>query len=336
MWYRLYSLQFITPVRFGADVRGAGLDQANVAGHADVLFSALCTEAAAYSQRALEKLVQAAQAGNLLLSDLLPCHKRSDQEMTLYLPRPLLPPAWETQNRAQPAEDICQDLAQWKQMNKRQYLPVHQVASYLKWLREGGDYSNAPVNCGAFVTADKVNRREPQAMPYRVTAYRFGADWGLYFIVGVTDANMLSMLDNLIDSLGCAGIGGERSSGYGKFQLFDDPIDMDQQGVYEDDAALYAMLTADDAAWYMAISVVWPTKEDLLLLDSAYYAIIQRSGFVNSPAYAPQAAKRHSVHMLNTGTCLRAKAAGQVGDLAAGGGHPVYRYGRGLYVGLKI
>ena len=98
MQYRLYKLRFLTPVRFGADGHG-GLEQVSPTARADTLFSALCSEAAAYGSDLLDKLITAAKADQLKFTDLLPFN---DEE--LYLPRPFLPPQTtiqqETDNQA--------------------------------------------------------------------------------------------------------------------------------------------------------------------------------------------------------------------------------------------
>ena len=350
MLYRLYKLRFLTPVRFGVENRGAGLDQASLAGHADTLFSAFVSEAAAYGEKAAKQLIDAAQAGNMLLSDLFPY-----QGDRLYLPRPLLPPRFDMQNQEQTPAEIRQGASRRKLWKQQKYLAVSEFPAYLRWLETGSVFDGQPAQFGAYVTADKVNRREKEdALPYLVASYTFLSDMheqpgsqrsdengqeegsGLYFILGTTSSALTDRIDDLIASLGYSGIGGKRSSGYGKFELYEDPIDMDEQGVYEDDAALYAMLTAAQADWQMTMSVLWPTEEEVPHLKDAYYQLIQRSGFVNSPSYAPQAMKRHGIHMINSGSCLRTRAAGQIGDLSAQGAHPVYRYGKPLYAGVNL
>lgn len=341
MLYRLYKLRFLTPVRFGVDSRGAGLDQASLAGHADTLFSAFISEAATYGEKAAKQLIDEAQAGNLLLSDLFPY-----QGERLYLPRPLLPPRFDMQNQEQTPAEIRQGAGRRKLWKQQKYLAVSDFPAYLRWLDTGSVFDGEIAEFGAFVTADKVNRREKEdALPYLVASYTFRPDRdeqagaqvsGLYFVLGTTSSALTDRIDDLIASLGYSGIGGKRSSGYGKFELYEDPIDMDEQGLYEDDAALYAMITAEQADWQMTLSVLWPAVEEVHYLQDGYYQLIQRSGFVNSPSYAPQAMKRHGVHMINSGSCLKTRAAGQIGDLSAQGAHPVYRYGKPLYAGVNL
>ncbi|EAX48910.1 CRISPR-associated RAMP protein, Csm4 family [Thermosinus carboxydivorans Nor1] len=341
MLFRLYKLRFLTPVRFGDDGAAAGLDQARLAGRADTLFSALCSEAAMLSAAAPQRLAAAAADGNLLVTDLFPYRGE-----TLYLPRPLLPPdtAWQQPAAGRTASATAAHIK--KKLNKLPYLPVRLLPAYLYWLRTGDSSQFDLDNANAIALSDiakfsavRVNARvdgERQTLPYVVTQYQFGAGCGLYFVAAAADQDLLDWIDRLIASLSYSGIGGKRSAGLGKFELAEDPIDMDETGVYADDAALYSLLTATDADWYMALSCLWPLPNEVALLADGFYSLTARGGFVASPAYAPSAVKHHSVHMLAAGSCLKAKAAGQVGDLAAGGKHPVYRYGKPLYAGLKL
>lgn len=335
MYWRLYKLRFLTPVRFGADERGAGLDQGRLACHADTLFSALCQEAAD-DAALLAALVRAAQSGALLFTDMLPFRGQ-----TLYVPRPYLPPAGAARRRERSLADVRRYAMQQKKVKRLSYIAVRQLPAYLNWLRHGGEFPLAAAKWGDFVETDKVKCRGAAPQPYQVTAFQFRAGddnnlCGLYFVAAAQDEDMFGVVDTLVDRLGIAGLGGKRSAGYGKFTLAEDPIDMDSEGLYADDASLFNLLTAADATWYMALSVVWPTAEDAASLAEAYYTLVERSGFVNDPAYAPQAVKRHNVHMLSAGSCVRHKLAGQLGDVAAGGNHPIYRYGKGIYMGLSV
>ena len=128
----------------------------------------------------------------------------------------------------------------------------------------------------------------------------------------------------------CKALGGKRSSGYGKFHLYDDPFEMDEFGVYEDDKELYRRLLDDKATWQMAISMVLPAREDMAKVTQGWYALRKRSGFINE---ADHVAKRDSLYMVTSGSCFAERITGEIAILT-GCGHPVYRYGKGLYLGL--
>lgn len=80
MKYRAYKLKFSTGVHFGKGT----LEDTAYAFCADTLFSALCIEAVKDSTERLERLVQTAKAGKMLLSDALPYI-----EDTYYVPKPM-------------------------------------------------------------------------------------------------------------------------------------------------------------------------------------------------------------------------------------------------------
>jgi len=334
MLYRLYKLRYFTPVRFGDDGAAAGLDQARPGGRADTLFSALCTEGATLSPDYPQKLAEAAAAGALLLTDLMPYHGD-----TLYIPRPLLPPSPQASGKNE-REKALAAVKRKKKINKTAYIQVRALNTYLHWLQEG-DAANFDIADATFFqgfekfAAVRVNTRGEEPLPYLVTQYRLGRSSGHYFVAAANEPEFLHQLDLLLEWLGYSGIGGKRSAGLGKFELAEDPIDMDETGVFADDAALYRLLTLPEAEWYMALSCLWPQAEEIGLFAEGYYSLATRSGFVNSAAYAPNAMKRNSVQMAVAGSCFKARAAGRVGNLAAGGNHPVYRYGKSLYVGLK-
>ena len=65
MKYKAYKLKFSTGVHFGKGT----LEDTAYAFCADTLFSALCIEAVKDSTERLERLVQTAKAGKMLLSD---------------------------------------------------------------------------------------------------------------------------------------------------------------------------------------------------------------------------------------------------------------------------
>ena len=329
MQYRLYKLRFTTPVRFGTDSPGAGLADSSMTAHADTLFSALATEAALHGEDVLNRFVQYAMQDDLIISDLFPF-----QGERLFLPRPLLPPASEKgENRSEVLAGTKERKA-WKQ---QKYLAINDFAAYMKWIGGGEQFNPLRPEFAGRILRDRINHSDEKPRPYMVTAHSFSADShgaGLYFIAAVKDEAVAELLEKLLELLGYSGIGGKRSSGYGKFELYEDPLEISDEGVYEDDETLYGMLTAQEPKWYMTLSALWPREDEIIQLKDGYYQLIRRSGFVNSPSYAPQALKRNDIHMITAGSCFKACPTGQIGDVANGGAHPVYRYGKALCVGV--
>lgn len=137
--------------------------------------------------------------------------------------------------------------------------------------------------------------------------------------------------------LGMTGIGGKRSSGWGNYRLEDDPLELSQDDFYGgDDAALYKMLSSDHAEYYMTLSSFLPSLEEVKDAASGTGKIIKRGGFAWSRDMI-SAAKTNSVYMMASGACFSKRLAGRIADVNNGSApHPVYKYGKGLFVGLPL
>ena len=182
----------------------------------------------------------------------------------------------------------------------------------------------------------KVNCRNGVSMPYFISSQTFKEGNGLYGIIelNVSDVKekeeILNQIQNFIELLGYSGIGGKKSSGYGKFELLDDILDVAEADFYEDIAELNKMLTAEKAPMYMSVSVLHPFESELSDVKKGWYSIKKRSGFSDN-------IKRNDIYMIEAGSCFAKKIAGNIIDVSDKKiNHPVYKYGTGLYVGLGI
>ena len=84
MNYCIFKLEFLTPVHFGASDSARSLESAGMTFCADTVFSALCHKA--LRAGGMDKLIDTAKRGGLLLSDAMP-FSRED----FYIPKPALP-----------------------------------------------------------------------------------------------------------------------------------------------------------------------------------------------------------------------------------------------------
>ncbi|MCR4440865.1 MAG: type III-A CRISPR-associated RAMP protein Csm4 [Peptococcaceae bacterium] len=325
MKHYLYKMEFLTPVRFGGDRAGAVLAQSRMACHADTLFSAICQEwINVYGVQGCGELIEAAQSGLFLLSDLFPW---SGQE--LYLPKPAIPPYIKQDGEEEGKTDK-------KSLKKLDYIPASKFRAYLGFLRRGGELPWLQEQ-ESFAYETLLYRaktaREEETMPYPVSAYCFRKNSGLYFILGVSEEWRVR-LDKVMESLGLSGIGGKKSSGLGKFVLVKDSF---ETGLYDSDCILDELLT-EEVGLYMSLSVLAPAKDELSIVkqDNSYYTLVGRTGFVASQTYAAAQLKRKPVVMFAAGACFPERIKGQVLDVSDRGGHPVYRYGKGMYLGVKI
>lgn len=131
-------------------------------------------------------------------------------------------------------------------------------------------------------------------------------------------------------SLGYSGIGGKRSSGYGKFELADNDLML-----YDDGTAIALMLYNEKSKYQMCLAPVCPRVDEIDVVKQGSYKLIKRGGFIASSA-ANDNIKRNSIYMLQEGSCFPERLRGQMLQQTVDGlAHDVYRDGIGMFVGLK-
>lgn len=302
MNYKIYKLSFTTPVHFGTGV----LNESAVSFHADTLFSALYIEAMKLGMES--KLYEMVKQGALLLSDAFPYI-----ENRYFMPKPML--------YVEPREQG--DSVLKKQYKKLKYIPADELKHFLS-----GDLN--PAHCSLqdlgreYSQVMAAVRRKDDTKPYRVGNYLFNDGCGLYLIAAVQNEEAQYLLEDLLDSLSYTGIGGKRGSGKGKF-------------VFRLAAAaenLVQMLQAESTR-FMLLSTALPREDETeAALTDASYLLQKRSGFVYSENYADEPMKKRDLYTLQAGSCFQQRFTGDVYDVNEGGSHAVYRYAKGLFLGV--
>lgn len=334
MMYYIFTLKFLTPVHFGDTANGGGLDKFSIQCSADTLFAALCNEAANKGSDAVEKLVKKTAEGKIVFSSLFPYWRTADDDLYFYLPKPLLKLEQEEQQSAKSFEGIKLLATKLKKQKKSTYIRASQINSLLKY--GGSNDQFAVPEFAAPLVAGRVVLREEKPLPYYVGSYVFSEYSGLYFILGVEHEEEFTLLKDLLLSLGYSGIGGKRSSGYGKFELADDELELfDDGGVYDDDTAIALMLYNEKSKYQMCLAPVCPLVDEIAVVKQGSYKLIKRGGFIASSA-AKDNIKRNSIYMLQEGSCFPERLRGQMLQQTVDGlAHDVYRDGIGMFVGLK-
>lgn len=334
MMYYIFTLKFLTPVHFGDTANGGGLDKFSIQCSADTLFAALCNEAANKGSDAVEKLVKKTAEGKIVFSSLFPYWRTADSDLYFYLPKPLLKLEQEEQQSAKSFEEIKQLATKLKKQKKSTYIRASQINSLLE--SGGSDRQFAVPEFAAPLVAGRVALREEKPLPYYVGSYVFSDNSGLYFILGVEHEEEFTLIKELLFSLGYSGIGGKRSSGYGKFEQADEEWGLfDDGGVYDDDTAIALMLYDEKSKHQMCLAPVCPHADELAVVKQGSYKLIKRGGFIASSA-AKDNIKRNSIYMLQEGSCFSERLRGQMLQQTVDGlAHDVYRDGIGMFVGLK-
>ena len=169
-----------------------------------------------------------------------------------------------------------------------------------------------------------VRREEEDALPYRVGNFLFYDKSGLYIIAALKNDEVRMLLEELLDSLSYSGIGGKRGSGKGRFVLMHGKMD----------DTLCAMLNRKGDR-YMLLSSALPEERELeKALDGASYLLQKRSGFVSSASYADEETKKRDLYTMQAGSCFTHPFSGAVYDVNESGRHAVYRYAKGIFLGV--
>ena len=226
-------------------------------------------------------------------------------------------------------EEVREQSGERKKYKKRSFIRASEMESYLQERN-----ISAQPDFGKEELRTQYNAREKR--PYGIGAYHFMPDAGLYLILS-GDEELAEKLEPLIKLLGMAGIGGKRSSGFGKYIFEDDPLDLSDENTYGgDDVSLYKMLCAGHSNCYMALSSFLPEKLEVGDMSSGTGKIIKRGGFAWSREMTGPA-KVSSVYMMASGSCFSKRLEGRIADVNNGSvPHPVYKYGKGLFVGLPL
>lgn len=345
MNYYLYKLNFVTPLHLGDAFSGGGLDKITNICRSDTFFSALCNEAANYSN-GMDKLIQEATEKNIRITDLFPYYdNQSTGDSLLYVPKPIL--SFSHGSFHEELDKEQKSAVMRKKQKKIEYIRASEMNSYLAETRQGRTNLTELPEFGNEDILQKVNCRGEETLPYMVGTYSFkndekkGIHAGLYFVAAIDNKELEEWFYKLLQSLGYNGIGGRRSSGYGKFDFsYDEHIciseDGEYVGLYLDDEHLYNMLKNEKSSTQMLLSGLIPTDQDVNDVRNGTYKLLQRSGFVQS-ASSNSAQKRNSVYMLAAGSCFEKRMQGKIAKLSVRSvNHPIYRYGYGLYAGLFL
>ena len=213
-----------------------------------------------------------------------------------------------------------------KAYKKLKYIPMDAMKDYLHGKYDVlGEKRFDPGK--AYMKVQASIRGEDETLPYRINCYRFNADSGLYIILSYNGAAEVKLFEELLRALSYAGIGGKRSSGMGRFDYSIEEVGDD----------LKSMLMSSGGK-YMTLSVSLPNEEELDdVIDGSSYVLCKRSGFVASEDFADEYMRKNDCYMFQAGSCFSEKFDGEIVDVSGGRGrHPVYRYGKPLFIGVGV
>lgn len=329
MNYYIYPLRFLTPVHFGDTSEGGNLETISSTLGSDVLFGACCHEIS-HNTGLLQSFIDSVKEQHIVLSSLFP-YCIDNGEYQLYVPTPIM----QIDSTELPITSFAETkrvATEQKKIKKIEYIRASQLQNFSQYIESDTSQKHMPI-FGAKQAMTQVNMRGEKSRPYYVGSYQFMSNTGLYIIAGFIDDDSRELFEVILELLGLSGIGGKRSGGYGKFELADDSIQLESEGIYKDDSALYELLHNNQGNM-MCISACVPTSDEVATLKQGSYKLQKRGGFVGSAGSMTQV-KRNSYYVVKEGSVCPKALVGQMLTITRNTlPHPVYRNGMGLWIGV--
>lgn len=316
--------RFKSPVHFGDSNQDPDITSSDFLLQNDSLFSALMNEAVRiYGQDGANEFYN--KNKNISFSSMMPY--RDD---VFYIPKPIFFTESEKTNETN---------NYGKLLKKLKYIPVSYLSEYLEKSRN----SDLPVeelvkkqnSFGIMSTEVKVNISRDSSkdnMPYYVGTFTFEKNCGTYIVMKCENSE-LDYIKILLNSLSVTGIGGKRSSGYGKFEY--EIIEVKTSN--NPDIKAYEHLLSCKAERYMTLSICLPTDDcDDSFCTDAYYTLVRRSGFIDSVTYNSSLMKKKDVYVFGVGSTFTHVFEGQIKNVGSDfGKHPVYKHLKPIFIGVK-
>lgn len=284
---------------------GAGtLDSSKMTFSADRLFSALVIEANKMGR--LDEFLSLANQDDFVLTDAFPYQERP------FLPKPIGFPKFD---QVDLNKDVKEVRRQAKLAKKLQFIPLEKFDHYVN----GALFEDEEHAVTNIVTK---NQPHVDGALYQVATTRFLDDTALYVLA--TDS---PLLDEMMTSLQFSGIGGKRSSGYGRFDLI----------IKEIPENLESRLTRSYQGNVMILTTSLPTDEDLpRAMDQGSYLVTKSSGFAFS-IVSNQNYRKQDLFKFTAGSTFLETFAGQIVDVRPlGFPHAVFNYAKPLFLKMEV
>ena len=304
----IFKFAFHSGVHFGA----GQLEDSEIVLHADTLFSALFQVALKHGNGDEKRLLNLVKSDKLKISDLFP-YMNSNR---YFLPKPLV---YVAGNQEEVSSTVRKAYKNMKYIAEDVFEEYLQGAMPFERTDDLKNLGKSDMRTVATI------RMEEETLPYRIGTYYFEEGNGLYCIAQYEEDDIYYFLSELLDELSYEGIGGKRSSGLGRFGLYQDKLP----------EKLEKMLGAQTDQ-NVTLSASLPTDEELeAVIANSRYQILKRSGFVASEHYSNAYMRKKDLYVFAAGSVFDRRYLGDVYDVSDGGSHPVYRYAKPLFIGIE-
>ena len=302
MNHAIFKFSFMGGLHFG----NGTLNDTDFSIRADQIFSAAYIEAIKLGREG--ELLSAVEDGGLRISNAFPYS--GDR---LYIPKPMI--------FIEGRDDGDSTVRKWHK--KLSYVPVDLFSEYLK----GNITKGADVETDFGVRERRTFaavRKEGDPSPVEIGVFHFENGKGLYVLVAYEAERELGLAADLLEAVSYVGLGGGRSRGLGRFSVCKGEVPKE-----------LGKMLANPSGKFMLLSSALPRDDELdASLHGASYLLERRSGFVLSDDYDDRQRRKKDGYMFSAGSCFETWFDGTVSDVGGAGGHPVYRYGKSMFVGV--
>ena len=352
MKHYIVRLKFTSPVRFGADSSGIGIENAQPFVHSDTLFSALCNAWAKYHILSSEEIESC--GSKFLLSST----SFYSYDLGYFLPKPLIPCTWLNKLQTYEKKQLEKILKNSDWITSEMFLHWLNPNPPDKVFSEEPNMLSKKLEYGELyrehiVAKHAQDRLTSASNLFHETQYSFkNSDYndpcGLYFFVSLKDDSFKETFNQGLQALSQIGLGGERNSGFGRFEVDDFangflcPI--------EDDGSELAFLFQDSSTSLKCLlSLSLPSDSEINILQKVtesnivHYDLTLRKGWTFSSINYHQM-KRQTIYMFSEGSVFENDycPVGRIEDVAPldeqkniNFPHPIFRFGKSFFVPLK-
>ncbi len=309
-----YYLNFRSPLHLGR--RGVGLEETEISIPADTLFSAVCqTWRTFYGEEHLTDFLAQYETGEpFLLTSAFPL-----ADDIRFFPKPL------TDLKGEVGDDDRKKLKKVRYLSERRFRqivddePIAFDADDL--INDGQLWIHGEDNCPHTVWKTEkrprvtLDRQSSASEIWHLGGVKFNKDCGLWFDAKFDTEETQTQIGTLLRVLGDTGIGGERSAGYGLFDLHSKPAEPQPES---------------ESDRFVTLSPTCPRDAeqlDALIQGDVAYTLEGRSGWIGSTE--GNGLRRQQIWMFGEGSVLSGSGArvGRLVDLKPDSfSHPVWRY----------
>ncbi len=281
------KLHPISPFHLGE--RGIGLEEISDILHSDTLFGALAWAwEILHGKDELEALLQLFINNNppFIISSGYPF-----AETIFFLPTPLLPHYRETGKKLRKTHFVSQRIFE-RVINDELIEDSTSRSKGNAFMDVSEDHSLESLESILWAKREPpqvtLDRETSSSEIYHVGEVAFSKDCGLYFLVDLRDETFGNKLEAAVRLLGDEGIGGERSSGRGRFTLEIGSL----------------RIRTQESKTSVTLSLYHPRKDEVAagLMSRSYYKLTTRRGWIFS--FATRSLRKKTVRMVEEGSVI--------------------------------